>query len=601
MFIHILDNKDTIYTDQTGALPVISRTGNRYQMVLCEIDSNAILVAPLKNRTEGELIKTYQTLIDRLNKCGIHPTNHILDNEASAKFKDTIHKNGMKYQLVPPHSHRRNIAKRAIQTWKNHFLAIITGTDKTFPRNLWDALLPQAELTLNLLRQSNTTPNASAYAHLYGNFDYNKHPLAPLGCAVQMHEKSQQRKTWAAHAIDGWYVGTSMEHYRSHRVRTKATKAERITDTVFIKHAYLTSPTVTPHDAVIAAAQHLTSTLQQNKTEKHSEWEALTRLAAFFKQQAADNTERWDKAATTVLNPQPLPAPVPRVRAAVPRVEPIRAPPPIQVNTEPNGIQPPTQPNYITQDEEEEEDDEEPPPAMYNTRSRTKITQPTRRSKHSVTQETLISCLELNDHKAIDTAHAIMNPDTGQQMEYQHLKSDPKYQETWATSYGNELGRLFQGMPGRVKGTNTAYFVHPHKIPADRWKDVTYGRIVTSYRPEKTEPNRTRLTIGGDKINYPDDVGTPTADLLTVKHLLNSTISTPGAKFMTLDIKDFYLNTPLNRYEYLRLKLDDIPADVQAHYHLADKAKNGFVYAEVRRGMYGLPQAGILAQELLEK
>ena len=153
-----------------------------------------------------------------------------------------------------------------------------------------------------------------------------------------------------------------------------------------------------------------------------------------------------------------------------------------------------------------------------------------------------------------DAINSILNPTTGKLLEYRHITKDPKYQEVWGKSDGNEIGRLFQGMPGRVKGTNTAFFIHSHEIPTERWRDVTYGRIVTAYRPDKKEPNRTRLTIGGDQINYPHDCGTPTADLLTVKHLLNSTISTPGAKFMTLDIKDFYLNTPLKRYEYLRLK-----------------------------------------------
>ena len=125
----------------------------------------------------------------------------------------------------------------------------------------------------------------------------------------------------------------------------------------------------------------------------------------------------------------------------------------------------------------------------------------------------------------------------------------PKYKEVWGTSYGNEIGRLFQGMPGRVKGTDTCFFINKNDIPKDRAKDCTYGRIVTSYRAGKAEPNRTRLTVGGDRINYPDDCGTPTADLLTVKHLLNSVVSTPGAKFMTIDIKDFYLCTPLKRYK----------------------------------------------------
>ena len=71
---------------------------------------------------------------------------------------------------------------------------------------------------------------------------------------------------------------------------------------------------------------------------------------------------------------------------------------------------------------------------------------------------------------------------------------------------------------------------------------------------------------------------------------------------MTIDIKDFYLNTPMARYKYMRLKLCDIPEDVTKHYNLATKVKNdGYVYIEIRRGIYVLPQSGLLAQQLPEK
>ena len=105
-----------------------------------------------------------------------------------------------------------------------------------------------------------------------------------------------------------------------------------------------------------------------------------------------------------------------------------------------------------------------------------------------------------------------------------------------------------------------------------------------------------------DKINYPRVCGTPTTDLLTMKLLLNSNISTSKAKLMTMDIKNFYLNTPLKRYKYLWLKLGDIPEDIQHQYELQSKvASEGWVYIEIRKGMYGLQQAGLLAQELLTK
>ena len=81
-------------------------------------------------------------------------------------------------------------------------------------------------------------------------------------------------------------------------------------------------------------------------------------------------------------------------------------------------------------------------------------------------------------------------------------------------------------------------------------------------RPQKDEPNRTRLTLGGNRINYAGEVGTPTAKILLVKFMLNSVVSTPGAKFMCLNISDFYLETPLKRPEYVKLKLQDIPSEI---------------------------------------
>ncbi len=159
----------------------------------------------------------------------------------------------------------------------------------------------------------------------------------------------------------------------------------------------------------------------------------------------------------------------------------------------------------------------------------------------------------------------------GKLLEYQHLIDNPKTQATWTHSYGNELGWLVQGMPGQVKGMDTIFFIPKDKVPRARMKDVRYGLITCSIRLKKTEePNRTRLVAGGDRVHYPFDAGTPTANLLTIKLLINSVISTPGARFFTVDIKNFYLCMPMSRYEYMRLKLSNMLEDVIAHYHLLD-------------------------------
>ena len=117
------------------------------------------------------------------------------------------------------------------------------------------------------------------------------------------------------------------------------------------------------------------------------------------------------------------------------------------------------------------------------------------------------------------------------------------------------------------------------QVPEKRRKDVTYGKFVCSVRPEKKEKNRTRLVVGEDRINYIREVATPAADMLLAKLLFNSVISTKGSRFMTMDISNFYLNTPLTRPEYIKIKLGDIPDEVINEYKLRDKVdSNGYVH-----------------------
>jgi hypothetical protein len=104
-----------------------------------------------------------------------------------------------------------------------------------------------------------------------------------------------------------------------------------------------------------------------------------------------------------------------------------------------------------------------------------------------------------------------------------------------------------QGVPSQTKGTDTIFFIPWHKVPKERAKDVTYCLITCLVRPEKTEePNRTRLVAGEDRVHYPFDVGTLTANLLTIKLLINIVILTLGARFFTMDIKNFYLCMPMS-------------------------------------------------------
>ena len=103
------------------------------------------------------------------------------------------------FQLALPNIHRRNAAKRAIRTFKNHFIVILCCTDPTFPMQLWDCILEQVQVTLNFLCASRINPRLSAHAQLHGGFDFNRTPIGPLGTIITAQNTPGKRESWAPH------------------------------------------------------------------------------------------------------------------------------------------------------------------------------------------------------------------------------------------------------------------------------------------------------------------------------------------------------------------------------------------------------------------
>jgi hypothetical protein len=200
-----------IYTDQTGIFPVVSRKGNKYIMILYDYDSNAILAQPIKYTTAPELLRAFQVMEQELLSRGLKPKLMKLDNEASKLLKTYLYQQNITFQLVPPYSHRRNAAERAIRSFKDHLIAGLCSIDKSFPMHLWDRLLPQAVITLNMLRTSRINPKLSASTHIYGQYDFNRAPMAPPDTRIIAHETPNRRRTWAPHGQDGWYIGPALD------------------------------------------------------------------------------------------------------------------------------------------------------------------------------------------------------------------------------------------------------------------------------------------------------------------------------------------------------------------------------------------------------
>ncbi|KAG7352362.1 reverse transcriptase RNA-dependent DNA polymerase [Nitzschia inconspicua] len=561
-----------------------------------------------------------------------------LDNECSTMLKTFMHDQDLDFQLVPPYLHRCNAAERAIRTFKNHFIAGLCSTDPAFPIHLLDRLLPQAELTLNLNRGSRLNPKLSAWAQLHGTYDYNRTPLAPPGCKVLVHKKPAQRESWAPHAADGWYIGPALESYRCHTVWIAETRRERITDTISFFPKSVALPLATPDDLIHASLQDIINILKKptslstpylSTSNRH----ALEQLAEIFSPNSPTPLRVATKAPPSPgpsppgtpcqSNLQPVPAsplrvptedlpPLPNLPDPVPASP--RAAGPTDVTTAPSDAtfpnltgpaarnrqrrtpkksamtsrKPPTAPQKKIS----------PHPNPHVTRQRTgALPQPSRHASHASTTSfeklLLDAAVPVTYHMALHGN--AFNPDTRKIAEYAELSqcSDGAY---WKASNAEEIGRLAQGYK-HIKGTNTIYFICKDQVP--RHKTATYLRIVCAHRPEKENAYRVRWTAGGNLIDYPHDASTKTADIITVKTLINSMLSTPGAKFMSGDLKDFYLGTPMAEYEYMRIHRRYIPDDIFEQYNLSALLDGDFVYVEIRRGMYGLPQAGRIANDYL--
>ena len=624
VFMSTADSKGLVCSDQTGMFPRISKRGMKYVCIFYIYDANFIKSVPIKSREKKELLRAYQEVYAFCQQRGFKPKLHKLDNETSKEVETFIASQQADIQYTPPDMHRTNPAERAIQTWKSCKKSSLASVPDDFPIALWCRMCEQVDLSVNIIRKCRQNPQLSAWAAMNGEYHFDATPIAPPGTQMLMHEKPGRRRTWALNAKKAWYLGPCFKHYRSVRGLVPSTGGERISDTYRFKHHAIDIPQLTPADRILEAAKQLKTAIQQQpKKAPMDELTAIQLLREVLlgetSQPLPPNSLQRKKAAQTEAAKQPTveaaPSPAPK------QLQPSNpAPIPVSKPTAP----PDDEPNYISDD-----DDESVTHDHHRNRRSKRLMRQQRIDDHDdlhrivnlvANETTTIPDLRINRkrptthglghaNEALQMAEwayhehfagAIIDEVTGESMEYRDLIKSEKHRVVWERSLANEIGRLCTGIRD-IKGTETMTFIPKSEIPKDRLKDVTYGRIVVSYRPQKLEKHRSRLTVGGDRINYPFAVSTPTADLSTIKILWNSVLSTPGAKFMNLDVANFYLMTPLKRPEFMRLPYNIIPQEIKTAYNLDSLVENGWVYVRIGRGMYGLPQAGLIANELLKK
>jgi hypothetical protein len=630
-----------LYIINTGRFPIQACSGNQYITIAFHSRCNAILCTPYVNRSNKHQLATYDSIMRRLANRGHNVDLQILNNEVSTKFKVTIvDKWKVQYQLVPPDIHCHNAAKQAIQTLKSHFLAIIASQPPAFSRYLWDLLLPPTEPTLNLLCQSYITPSMSAWEHFNGPFDHSATPLLPLGCPLITHNKPATCHIWDFRGSDGLYACISLKHYHCHHVIDGKSKSLRISDTVDFRHHYLTIPTVTSANTIVHSLDAISNAITNApSTTRDTQLHTISTLCNLF--------SWWEKPRTSTTITPPI---LHTTAAHWPTSTPLQQLPPTPIHRPsilpaPHPQQPhdtlrvcPTSPRVASPIPQPKVKFtlaasprvEAPTSIAHRTCSRTTVDniypQATPLSHTPVfsctrshtMQSTTPACASSRKYPSsfithwassactINRAASVFDEYTGNFLEWHQLRTHPTFSITWNASYANKLGCLCQGIitgPNKgkhVKGTSTLFPIPFDKIPSDRCREITYSKIVCKVQPEKgDDANHTRITIGGNNIAYPGDVGTPTGSIELSELLVNSVLSQCKARLATMDLKNFYLNTPLDRPEYIHIKLADIPQEFINEYKLKELACDSWIYFEMCRGMYGLPQAGILANKLL--
>jgi len=204
----------------------------------------------MRTKTKESILEAYTDVYNTLRSAGLKTQLQIMDNECSELLKEFMRTEDIAHQQVPPGNHRANAAERAIRTAKNHFIAGISTTPGNFPVRQWDKMLPQAEITLNLMRGSRLNPKLSAWAQAHGHYDFNQTPMAPPGINVVVHEDANDRASWAPHAIQGNYMGLALNSYWCYTVFISKTSGTSITGTLVWFPEKISMPGASSNDII---------------------------------------------------------------------------------------------------------------------------------------------------------------------------------------------------------------------------------------------------------------------------------------------------------------------------------------------------------------
>ena len=257
-----------IYFDSTGKFPFSSYNGDTY--VLICVYKNYIHAETMKDRSAPSYVKAYRSAFNFFHKLGHNFSIARLDNETSTLLEQFLEVEAkVDHEYISAGSHRANKAERAIQTWKNHYIAGIASADPEFPMNRWSDLNEQCEITVNTLRPFAENALISAYEGIFGHkYDFLSHPIAPPGTKVVVYESSDTRTSWSPHGMPGFYLGPALKHYRSIICYIPSTNGIRTTDQCDFFPSKFKFPGASTEEILLNSINKLQDSIDKNEDLK---------------------------------------------------------------------------------------------------------------------------------------------------------------------------------------------------------------------------------------------------------------------------------------------------------------------------------------------
>jgi len=591
-----MDTRDTIHSDAMGDVTgsFISARGILRVHVTLHPGSNFIL---LKGMKLGEAtVFAVEAAITRLEDVGERVTEIVIDNVAGITMKAYLNKHGKIINICPPYVHRMNKAEAAIDHVKSVIIAMLAGTDIDFKREDWDLVLYQAEDLINLMREGRE--GKSAYETFYKRkYQWEEHPMGIFGCAVEAWVPKKMRTTLQAKTKRAFYICAAKDHYRCVKILVPGDRELLVSDNIVWYPSVVKIPGITRLAEITEALDLFNKNVNENKLlgENTKRQTQMKHLIAIVKNNLRmreegisendEEEEDGDERGPVSVSESTVYFRINKPSEAVEELDNEASEGEIEVEMGDNQNSEGEVRESINTNEDAK-------------RTKNKKSNSRRKSKESKSKEAVNHYeKQYKPRQRLNMITEMSAEEINEQMLYQivttegkltydkAIKTDKKL--VWESKLEAELDRL-------IENTKTGTPI--------RWKDkevnkkAAYASLVLEHKPGKDE--RIRIVYGGNTQEENPLWTSRNTDMVAKKLFLNKIVS-EGLKFMTLDIKDFYLSemNTLDSPEYMVLKEKYLPKKYKEKYQAL--ISNGQLLIRLDKTIYGMKQAGYISQRNL--